>query len=246
MELESRDGGPEGRHETLIHVAGAQGQPVFYHRRFAWSMHLPKQLWTTGDEQRRAVDLKFKYYPYHDKVRFLAGIESLGLRDRVTGGRVAIGRADEQGHVAGEPLWQQPIKFNEYKCEQTREVPKLAAGKYVFQLWLAGGEGLPEEPVAQPFVREVFPWEHNRLGISDEIMAAVYPLGGQRQQGPDGAGRVLARNRGALEGSSQPGLGTSGRAHAVASESRRGRGRGATGRGRPVASGREKAQRRAG
>jgi len=173
--LEGRDGGPEGLHETLIQVTGPDEQQVFYGRRVRWSLHRPDQPWAIGEEQRRAVDLKLNFYPYHGKIAYRVDIEALALRDNVTAGSAALWQADDEGRPTGEPLWQKPVRFSAYLAEGVEAIPELGEGKYVFGVTLEG-EGLSREPAVQPFVREVFPWEHNNLGVSDEVMPPFEPL----------------------------------------------------------------------
>lgn len=178
--LDGRRGGPEGLHQTAIDVTSPDGRSVYYHRAVRWSPERPAGRWTVGEEQKRAVDLQFKYYPYLDKVRIRVGIEALALRGQVTGATVGIVRAAAQPEKGDKsnlpPLWTRPIKFAGYAAEETCEVPKLAEGDYLFTVKLEGGEGLPQGPVVQPFVRRVFEWEHNRLGTSDEVMPPFTPL----------------------------------------------------------------------
>jgi len=176
LALDSRDGGPEGLHRTEIRVTSPDGERVYYQRRFSWSMHPAEDRWTIGEEQKRAVDLQLKVYPYRRKVRFRASVEALAVRDRIAGAEARIAAADEEGRPVGEPLWREPIAFEAYVAEGIYDVPDLPDGKYVFLLRLEGGDGVPEEPVAQPFVRRAFPWEHNTLGISDEVMPPFEPL----------------------------------------------------------------------
>jgi hypothetical protein len=174
--LESRDGGREGLHQTTIRVTAPDGIATFYERQFTWSLHRDENRWLIGEEQKQAVDLAFKFYPSYDKIRFRANIDALSLRDRVTGAEARILQADEQGQPQGTPLWRHAVTFEKYVAEGIHSVPDLPAGRYVFALQLQGGEGVPGEPVVQPFVRSVFPWEGNSLGVSVEVMPPFTPL----------------------------------------------------------------------
>ncbi len=173
--LRSRDGGPEGLHDTSIRISDSEDEQVFYERRFRWSLHRPDETWAIGEEQRRAVDLKLNVYPYYDKIAYRVDIDALPLRDRVSGATASLWRADEEGQPTGDPLWQKPVALRGYLAEAVEPIPALDAGKYVFGVGLAG-EGVSRQPVLQPFVRDVFPWENNRLGISDEVMPPFTPL----------------------------------------------------------------------
>ena len=62
--------------------------------------------WKIGEEQKRAVELQLKVYPYRRKVRFRASVEALAVRDRITGAEARIAAADDEGRPVGEPLWR--------------------------------------------------------------------------------------------------------------------------------------------
>jgi len=174
--LDCRDGGPEGLHATSILVTSADGRQTYYRRAWKWSLHRPETVWTIAEEQRQAVGLEFKYYPSYAKIGFRLSTESLASRDRVTGAEALLWRSDDQGKPQGEPLWRRPVSLRQHVAEEMHEIPRLEAGKYAFGIRLAGGDGVPGEPVVQPFVRKVFPWENNQLGISREVMPPFTPL----------------------------------------------------------------------
>ena len=174
--LESRDGGREGVHQAVVRVASADGQRTFYERQFTWSPHHPADRWCIGEEQQQAVDLQFKFYPYFHRIRFRVSVAALSVRDRIAAGEVSIAAADERGQSVAAPLWRQTVEFRDHVAAGVCEIPELADGRYVFAVQLRAGAGVPTAPVTQPFVRRVFPWERNSLGISDEILPPFTPL----------------------------------------------------------------------
>jgi hypothetical protein len=157
-------------------TAGTGGSGVYYQRSFRWSAQADESRWTVDEEQKEAVTLQLKYYPYHDKIRLRASVEALSLRDRVAGLGASICRTDESGSPAGTPLWERTLAPERFVVEGTYDIPDLPRGKYALAVQLQGGAGLPRRPVVQPFAREVFPWEHNRLGFSDQVMPPFTPL----------------------------------------------------------------------
>jgi hypothetical protein len=174
--LESRDGGREGVHQAVIRVTSADGQRTFYERKFAWSLHRVQDRWSISEEQQQAVDLQFKFYPYVRQIRFHASVAALSVRDRIKGAEASIAPADERGQPAADPVWRQKVEFRDDIAAGIHEIPDLADGRYVFGLQLTGGEGVPPAPIRQSFVRRVFPWERNSLGISDQVMPPFTPL----------------------------------------------------------------------
>lgn len=173
--LDGRDGGPEGLHATTVRVTGP-GDKVFFDRTWKWALARPAERWTTTEAERQALDLQFKYYPYASRIAFRVGLAELASRSRIRGVQAFVAKADTAGKPAQDPLWQEPIELDGDRAELVRTVPELAAGRYVFGVQLSGGEGVPREPVLQPFVREKFEWEHNGLGMSDEVMPPFTPL----------------------------------------------------------------------
>jgi hypothetical protein len=203
LSLALREGGPEGLHTTSIRVS--RGAQTCYERTWKWSLHRTKDAWAIADEQQQAVDLQFKYYPYADKIDFRVSLESLAVRDKVTGAQALLWRADGAGKPAGEPIWQRPIALASFVAESICDIPSLAAGVYLFGVRLSGADGVPREPVVQRFVRQIFPWEHNQLGISDEVMPPFTPLAvransvdavlRQHRHGPSGLWESVAAQR---------------------------------------------------
>lgn len=176
--------GPQGLHNTLLRIASIDGSRVFYERAWRWSNYPSESRWTIGDEQRQGLTLQFKYYPYENKVGFRVSAEAMSLRDRITGATAFIRQADlsspakeaKPGPEDKSVVWRQALEWKSFVAEAVCDVPRLAQGTYVFGVQLAGGVGVPREPVEQPFARQVFPWENNRLGISDEVMPPFTPL----------------------------------------------------------------------
>ncbi|HUU59129.1 MAG TPA: glycoside hydrolase domain-containing protein, partial [Phycisphaerae bacterium] len=209
--LSAPDGGPEGLHRTVIRIAGPDGAKTYYFRDFRWNLHRPESVWTIGIEQKRAVDLKLKYYPYHNKIRVRVDIGSLELRDRIAGATAEICLYDRAGNVEKRALWSKELAFGKFVSEGVHEIPDLNDGRYQLAVRFAGGKGIPSEPVTQDFVRMHYEWERNGLGISDEVMPPFTPLkvDGQTVQcvlrdlthGPDGLWRdVTSQGRAMLTG----------------------------------------------
>lgn len=169
--LRSPDGGLEAGHRTLIRVTSPDGQRDFYVREFTWNLHRSEERWTLTQEEKQAVDLAFKYYPYYGKVRVKVNVESLASRDRVTGAIAQVRKAGTSKALAAAPL-----SFAQHAAEATFDVPDLPAGNYEVAVLLQGGEGVPKEAIAVPFERQHFPWEHNQLGLSKVVIPPFTPL----------------------------------------------------------------------
>jgi hypothetical protein len=169
--LKAVDQGPEGDHHTQIRVTAPDGQRLFFTRDVRWNLHRPADVWTIEKEQRQAVDLQFKHYPYHRLLQAKVDVSSLSVRDRITAVRVGV-RPQGRDTVLAE----QRFPFKDAVAEGAFAVPELADGSYEVAAWLEGGDGVPREPVVQGFERRHFPWEHNRLGLSEVVIPPFTPL----------------------------------------------------------------------
>ena len=58
------------------------GQKVYYFRDLRWSPHRPDDVWSTSQQQARAVDLKLKYYPYYSKLRLAVNYETMPMKEK--------------------------------------------------------------------------------------------------------------------------------------------------------------------
>lgn len=166
-----RDGGPEGDHHTVIRVTSPEGGRVFFFRDFTWNLHRPAMVWTVGKEQRQAVELRFKYYPYHNEVKAQVDVTALTAREAVTGVRVVVRRGKKP-----TPLAERTLTFRKGIAEGLFRVPDLPDGRYEIAAFLRGGAGVPRQPVVRTFERRHFPWEHNKLGMSAVVIPPFTPL----------------------------------------------------------------------
>ena len=171
VELVGRDLGPEGDHHTIIRVSSPDGKRTFFFRDFRWNLHRPEVVWTIEKEQRQAVDLKFKHYPYHRKVKVTVDLSALAARDRVKSARVVVRRKGETAALADHLL-----ALPKESAEDVFDVPELPDGEYEIAAFLQGGEGIPKEPVVREFERRHFEWEHNTLGLSNAVIPPFTPL----------------------------------------------------------------------
>jgi len=176
LELRARDGGAEGLHHTTIHIESPDAKKVYYFRQYRWSAHRPKQIWTIEEEQKKAIDLKFKYYPYFNKIRFRLDVSSLDSRREITAATASIHRLMRDGRPRKRALWVQPVELQRFVHEGIYDIPHLNDGRYRFAVQLRGGKETPKNPAAEDFVRRHYDWEHNQLGISDRVMPPFEPL----------------------------------------------------------------------
>jgi len=174
--LTSRDGGAEGLHRTAITVTSPDGKKTYYFRDWRWSLHPPENRWRIGAEKEKTVELKFKYYPYHSKARVALDLGAVDYKDKVAGATADIRPVDRLGGVSERAVWSGELKFAKSATDAVYDIPNLNNGRYRLTVTLAGGEGVPKEPLTQDFVRMRYEWEQNTLGISDEVMPPFTPM----------------------------------------------------------------------
>ena len=159
---------------TLIRVTSADERTTFYLRDFVWRAERPDAKWEADVAASRRVQTQFAYYPSFHKVHFQLDISGLENRDQVTGAKLVLRRQGDGTEIAATEL----PALQQYRSRVLWDVPPLGEGEYEAVLTLAGP---PLDPIVQPFVRHVFPWEGNRLGKSDVL---VEPFTAIRVDGP--------------------------------------------------------------
>ena len=164
-------GGVEGAHHTVLQLTSPDEKRVFYLRDFTWHLDRPAERWTLSREDKQAIQLQYAIYPYYRKLKARVSIDSLATKDKVTGAELALLREG-----ADKPLVAKKVVFKDYVAEAVLDTPELAAGKYEIRAKLQGPEGVPTDPVTQLCERKVFPWEHNKLGLSDRVIPPFTPI----------------------------------------------------------------------
>lgn len=163
-------GGPDGDHHTIIRVTSPDGAKTYYLRDFIWQLERPAERWTMLKEDKQAIQLQYAVYPYYRKLKVRVGIESLASKDKVTGATLTFAAEN-----SGKPLAGGDLRFKDYVTERIFDLPDLPAGNYLVSVKLQG-EGVPTDPVTGLYERQVFPWEHNRLGLSPRVIPPFTPI----------------------------------------------------------------------
>jgi len=169
--LEPPHGGPEGRHHTIIRVTSPDNAKIYYLREFLWRLEHPEDRWALVKEDKEAIVLQYKVYPYYRKLKVRVDVSALASKEKVTGALVSLIKQGEQ-----KPLVSSQLSLSNFAGEVLLDTPKLTAGIYEVKASLQGGEGVPKEPVVGLYERKVFPWENNRLGLSDRVIPPFTPI----------------------------------------------------------------------
>ncbi len=131
--------------------------------------------WIAGRPQSGEWEYKIAYLPYSDKLEVSVDLDFFGMSEQVQSARrfqVAVSAKGQEAVLATgggpiEGLVGAPILM---------DLPKLGTGEYVASFQLFDGSGSMISAKDAAFVRKEYPWEHNQLGMSDEVIPPFQPL----------------------------------------------------------------------
>ena len=179
LTLACRDGGPAGVHHAEIRViASPDGQRVFYERSFAM-VPAPRRPNAGRSAKNRSRPSACSSSSIRTTARSAFGraskrwacaTASPAPRRRSRGPTIAASPSASRCGASRSPS-------SSFVAEGVHEVPDLPDGRYVFAVHLQGGDGVPHDAGCRSrSSARVFPWEHNTLGISDEVLPPFTPL----------------------------------------------------------------------
>ena len=123
--------------------------------------------WTVTDGPDYDAAAKIVYYPSYCFVRVLIDPKQLGDKfAAVKKAAVSVASPDGKAVASGEMSWTGEAGEADFK------VGDLPDGDYQASIAIAG----LDKPLVRPFVRKHFPWEGNKLGITDKIYPPFEPV----------------------------------------------------------------------
>ncbi|MDR0932380.1 MAG: DUF6067 family protein [Victivallales bacterium] len=146
-------------HQNASHKAEltilCEGKPVFS-ENYQWS--LPRNMSQKWEHVRRQVSqLHFAYYPYLDKLIFhLDGVEK-------------VDKIEAEISLSGKTVAQKSFDCSGDKFNGNMDTGALKEGVYNLSVVLFS-KGSKVKTLNKTFERIVFPWEHNQLGITREVI----------------------------------------------------------------------------
>jgi len=171
------DHGEAGNHRTRIRVTSEDGGKVYYDRHYDWTPHLRgAKPWRIQAEDKQDLAFKFKYYPYHNKIRLRVDLRGAAFRKDIEQVVAEIRGLDRLGDVQKLTLWQKTLAFEKFVSEDIYDVPDFNDGKYRLFLRPVLKDGKEVAVATEDFTRIHFDWERNQLGISDRVMPPFTPL----------------------------------------------------------------------
>jgi hypothetical protein len=166
-------------------VRSADSKTVFYDRKTAWPKGKP-YTYVAGKKKGEAqpIQFSFAYYPYLNRMRIVADINGLAKDAKLTRLVAIIREREKKKDVKSVEFALD--KFNDGRQDvdilflrgwgqDTDFVPQELKGDY--EIAMKGeGEKVPPGEVVQTFERRAFPWEHTKLGRSQEVYPPFTPI----------------------------------------------------------------------
>jgi len=150
--------------DTRIAVTSSDGGIVYYQRNFSWQINRPQMLWNLDKDAAKRIDTQFAYFPSFNALHVLVDIANLQQHSDIKSIQLSIRREGSTQNIAQTMM--PPLKNNVSELMRWN-IPELDEGKYELVTQL---QGVAMEPQVQGFVRRQFPWEKNKLGLSDAVV----------------------------------------------------------------------------
>ncbi len=155
------------QHKLSLNVTSADGKDTYLRYAMPWTQ-APKNKWQyrIGPDPDAAV--RMAYYPSYQFVRVQVDTRELGkdAETAVKKGTVRITGA------SGAKVLEEPIELGVPPFLKEFKVGDLKDGEYAVAVTLDGWK----DPFVRNFTRKHFPFEGNKLGITDQVLAPFTPL----------------------------------------------------------------------
>lgn len=129
-------------------------------------------------EEKKQFGYWIANYPYHNVFEAKINLSDEPDKDEVKKAEVKIYKLPEKKLIQGG-------KISEFVKEEAivkLDLPKLAEGEYEAVATLFDGGGNEISKQTQTFKRKIFPWEHNKLGISEDILPPYTPIKAEKNK----------------------------------------------------------------
>ena len=152
-------------HQNASHQAElliSQGGETIFQEKYNWSMPRDKsKKWQYVRQQ--VSQLHFAYYPYLKKLIF--HLDGLSNTDRIEA-EISLNRK-----IVAKKIFS----VTSDRFSDSLDTGDLKAGNYELKVSLFS-KGIREKTLVRNFERIVFPWEHNNLGVTREVIPPFEPI----------------------------------------------------------------------
>ncbi|MCD6407571.1 hypothetical protein J7L87_00790 [bacterium] len=159
-----------GKVYTKILITSPDERTVYFLREFNWKIEENPKRWNIISRETKIVVFDFGYYPYKNKIKIKTDISALKNREKIDYAVVSLLKNTEK-------IKEWKLKNIKTVSEKILSVPPLKEGKYTLTLQFFDKNGKPlTEKIKKEFVRYVFEWENNNIGITDEVIPPFTPV----------------------------------------------------------------------
>jgi len=133
--------------------------------------------WLAGRRPSGAYEFAFGYRPYYNSMDAGVDLDFMGVPEkfqRAPSFRLTV--SDKSAGPDGKPIKQITVPIEKLRGYAQFPVPELPEGEYAVKMELLDKDGSVLDTKTGEFERIRFPWEHNKLGLSDVIVPPYTPL----------------------------------------------------------------------
>ena len=151
--------------------------------------------WLAGRPQSGEWEYRIAYLPYANKAEIGVDLDFFGMAPAVAGAASFKTVVRKQG--ADKVLATAEGKIERLAATALIDLPELEDGAYEAVFTLADAAGKTVSTKTAAFERKHFPFEHNTLGVNDEVIPPFSPLA-VKELGISAWGRTYAVGKGGL------------------------------------------------
>jgi len=159
-----------GEYQLIFQVGSPDGKSCYYARKFLWNSNGKDLAWSIV-RSRSGAEFKYGYYPYTKQIRTRLDISGYSNKNRVISSFVTI--TDPAGKKVLEKAYP---AFRKESAEMLFSFAPSIPGKYKIRAGIKDSLGKTEILEEGSFEYNTFQWEHNNLGISDQVIPPYTPL----------------------------------------------------------------------
>ena len=156
----------DAQHTLSLAVTSPDAKEAWLRYGLPWTQ-APEKRWhyRVGADPDAAV--RFAYYPSYKFVRVLVDTRELGKEaEAIRTAKVAL------AGPSGRKVLNEAIAWEKAPATQEFQIGDIPDGDYILTVTLDGWK----EPFVRTFKRIHFPWEGNRLGITDRVLPPFEPI----------------------------------------------------------------------
>lgn len=155
---------------TKILVSSPDGKNIYFLREFNWKIEENPYRWNIISKETKIVVFDFGYHPYKNKIKIKTDLSALENKEKIDHAVVSLLQNNRE-----IKKWE--MKDVKIMSEKIFSVPPLKEGKYTLTIQFFDKNNKPvTEKIEREFVRYIFKWEHNKIGITEKVIPPFTPV----------------------------------------------------------------------